>query len=401
MNRIIKLCGIFILGLCIYYAGNTTYAYFFSTSKPQITINELADGSFYKGTVRTSIAIQDKFSVKNINIFLDDELIKCIKTRGIHAHYSLPIDTRLLSDGSHNLTVQAINGTYRQAESSKKLLFHVDNQPLTYTIISDIDNKQILQGKTLHIKMQSNKPLKMVQAEIFNKQHIFYSQADNPHLYEAFIPIPCEEPPAQHELKIIGKDFTDSTLESTKNVVIAANSFKRQSLHVPSQKVEYEKEHGLPQSTFEKKLEELIVQSPNKKLWQGPFFMPLEAQGVSTPFGTIRVTQEKGRYMHKAIDFIGQPKSVIWAPQNGKVVIKDRYAISGNTIVLDHGCGVFSLLFHLDEYHQGIEVGDLVAQGNPIGTLGKTGYATGYHLHLEQRIGNIPVDPMQWHTEVY
>ena len=43
-----------------------------------------------------------------------------------------------------------------------------------------------------------------------------------------------------------------------------------------------------------------------------------------------------------------------------------------------------------------IKVGDMINQGNPIGTLGETGYASGYHLHWELRVNNIPVDPMQW-----
>ena len=89
------------------------------------------------------------------------------------------------------------------------------------------------------------------------------------------------------------------------------------------------------------------------------------------------------------------PKSVVWATQNGVVVHKGRYASSGNTVVVDHGWGLLSLFFHLEDIAD-IKVGTKVAKGNPLGTIGKTGYATGYHLHWEMRINNIPVDPMQW-----
>ena len=52
--------------------------------------------------------------------------------------------------------------------------------------------------------------------------------------------------------------------------------------------------------------------------------------------------------------------------------------------------------YDLEEFTPGLEVGDFVKKGNPIGRVGKTGYASGYHLHWELRVNNIPVDPLQW-----
>ena len=89
------------------------------------------------------------------------------------------------------------------------------------------------------------------------------------------------------------------------------------------------------------------------------------------------------------------PRSVVWAPQDGIVVMKDRFAPSGNTVIVDHGLGILSLFYHLEDFAD-IEVGQKILQGNPLGTIGKTGFATGYHLHWEMRINNTPVDPLQW-----
>ena len=88
-------------------------------------------------------------------------------------------------------------------------------------------------------------------------------------------------------------------------------------------------------------------------------------------------------------------KSVIWASQDGIVVLKNLFAHSGNTVVIDHGWGVLTLLFHLDTFAP-LEVGDMIKKGKPVGTLGKTGYATGYHVHWEMRVGNVAVDPLEW-----
>ena len=146
---------------------------------------------------------------------------------------------------------------------------------------------------------------------------------------------------------------------------------------------------------LEQRIAQLVTQSPSKKLWKGMFIVPAAHSGFSCSFGEIRTTQEKGRYTHDGLDVLALPKSVVWATQDGKVVLKDRYEYSGNTVIVDHGLGVFSLFFHMDNFAD-INEGDMVKKGNPIGTVGKTGYATGYHLHWEMRIGNIPVDPLQW-----
>ncbi len=74
--------------------------------------------------------------------------------------------------------------------------------------------------------------------------------------------------------------------------------------------------------------------------------------------------------------------------------------MSGNTIIIDHGHGVLSMFFHLEDFAN-INQGQFIAKGNPLGTLGKTGYASGYHLHWEMRINNISVDPMQWTKTIF
>jgi murein DD-endopeptidase MepM/ murein hydrolase activator NlpD len=69
---------------------------------------------------------------------------------------------------------------------------------------------------------------------------------------------------------------------------------------------------------------------------------------------------------------------------------RDRI-VTGNTVVIEHLPGVFSLYYHLDSI--GVDEGDVVEQGERIGTVGMTGLATGPHLHWEIRVGGVPVAP--------
>ena len=176
--------------------------------------------------------------------------------------------------------------------------------------------------------------------------------------------------------------------------------FPKSTLHISEERVQEEQELGKDDKLFEERIQEITKNSPFEKLWKGEFCTPIEIQRVTSEFGVVRTTQHKGRYAHKALDIINAPRSVVWATQDGIVVLKDRFAASGNTIIIDHGMGVLSMFFHLDDFAK-IEEGDKIAKGNPIGTIGKTGYAKGYHLHWEMRVNNIQVDPMQWTKPVF
>jgi murein DD-endopeptidase MepM/ murein hydrolase activator NlpD len=73
------------------------------------------------------------------------------------------------------------------------------------------------------------------------------------------------------------------------------------------------------------------------------------------------------------------------------VVARDLF-FTGNTIVIDHGSGVFSTLAHLSRID--VEEGSSIARGEVVGLVGATGRVTGPHLHWSLRVGNARVDPL-------
>jgi murein DD-endopeptidase MepM/ murein hydrolase activator NlpD len=73
------------------------------------------------------------------------------------------------------------------------------------------------------------------------------------------------------------------------------------------------------------------------------------------------------------------------------VVLAKERIITGNSVVIEHLPGVFSLYYHLQDIE--VQEGQRLFQGQRIGTVGMTGLATGPHLHWELRVSGVAVDP--------
>ncbi|NYT84053.1 M23 family metallopeptidase [Pollutimonas harenae] len=97
---------------------------------------------------------------------------------------------------------------------------------------------------------------------------------------------------------------------------------------------------------------------------------------------------------HKGVDYAAQSGTPIHATADGVVEFKGKQRGYGNTIILKHHNGYSTLYAHQSRYAKGLKKGDKVSQGQLIGYVGSTGWATGPHLHYEFRVNNKPIDPL-------
>jgi hypothetical protein len=97
------------------------------------------------------------------------------------------------------------------------------------------------------------------------------------------------------------------------------------------------------------------------------------------------------RSLHNGIDLAAPVGTPVFASGAGRVVLAGERIISGNSVVIEHLPGVFTLYYHLADIE--VEEGQRLYQGQRIGTVGMTGLATGPHLHWELRVGGVAVDP--------
>lgn len=389
--------SIVILALAISsYIGWNIYNYFFDTTAPVVTLSGIEDGGYYGGDVRAVVSMSDGYKVSDISVFLDgNALISHFKINRKQDEHIFTIPTKTLTHGKHALKIEVRDGSYNKYTTTESLEFLVDNEPLQAAFVKSDADIRVFQGRTLHIQFQVNKPIQEATIQLFSRKFSCVPEAADSLIYECFIPISCEEAPNEYPLSIEITDYVGNTVTLDTKFQVVMFPFKKQVINIALEKLREEGEAGHAERDLEEQLLKLAKQSPATKLWHGSFYAPIDIKNVSTEFGTVRTTQHRGKYAHNAVDVLGTPKTVVWAPQSGVIVLKDRFAHSGNTVVIDHGCGILSLFFHLDSFAN-IKVGDKINKGNPIGTLGKTGHATGYHLHWEMRINNIAIDPMQW-----
>lgn len=95
--------------------------------------------------------------------------------------------------------------------------------------------------------------------------------------------------------------------------------------------------------------------------------------------------------VHEGLDLAAPEGTPVSACGRGRVVFAGQRIVTGNTVVMEHLPGLFSLYFHLSEID--VKTGDIVGQGDAIGKVGMTGFATGPHLHWEIEALGVPVDP--------
>lgn len=127
----------------------------------------------------------------------------------------------------------------------------------------------------------------------------------------------------------------------------------------------------------------------------GPLAVPLPGARRTSGYGDRReydftdATTELS--IHQGVDLAAPTGTPVPACGRGRVVFSGTRILTGNTVVIEHLPGLFSLYFHMSAIL--VADGDIVEKGRIVGKVGMTGLATGPHLHWEIEALGISVDP--------
>jgi len=125
------------------------------------------------------------------------------------------------------------------------------------------------------------------------------------------------------------------------------------------------------------------------KSWQNP--VPAYKR-ISSHFGSRRILNNIKKQGHSGTDLAAPTGTPIYAPVNGRIVyLNPDVFLTGQTVMIDHGFGVFSSYSHMSATH--VRLNQVVKAGDLIGEVGQTGRATGPHLHWTVTWFGIRVNP--------
>ncbi|WP_028551029.1 murein hydrolase activator EnvC family protein [Paenibacillus sp. UNC451MF] len=126
----------------------------------------------------------------------------------------------------------------------------------------------------------------------------------------------------------------------------------------------------------------------------GKFGYPLaKVAPMSSDFGYRSDPFTGAKKLHKGIDLAAPNGTSILAAGDGEVIVASWWSGYGNTVIIDHGNGYWTLYGHIRNGGTVVEKGDQVKRGQKIAEVGSTGESTGNHVHFEVRVNEDPVDP--------
>jgi murein DD-endopeptidase MepM/ murein hydrolase activator NlpD len=144
-------------------------------------------------------------------------------------------------------------------------------------------------------------------------------------------------------------------------------------------------------------IETICKDSRPDQLWEGTFLRMSNAATMAQ-FGDKRTyyhnDKEISTSVHMGVDLASTQNAPIEASNGGIVAFAGYIGIYGNTVIIDHGRGIFSLYGHLSSIQT--QKGQAVKKGEIIGRTGLTGMAGGDHLHFSMIVGGKFVNPVEW-----
>jgi len=210
-----------------------------------------------------------------------------------------------------------------------------------------------------------------------------------PRAWRGLAGLDVEQPPGPLALTVTATRAGDPPLTRTVTLDVLPATFAERRLNVPPRFVE-PPESERPRIEREAVRLHAIYDAVSSDRQPTGFVAPVPDRR-SSPFGSRSVFNGVARERHAGLDFASPAGAPIRAPAAGRVVLVGPLYWTGNTVVIDHGEGLYSILAHMTRTL--VHEGETVVRGARVGTVGSTGRATGPHLHWSVRLGGSRVDP--------
>jgi murein DD-endopeptidase MepM/ murein hydrolase activator NlpD len=212
-------------------------------------------------------------------------------------------------------------------------------------------------------------------------------------VWRGLIGIDVEVKPGTYPIEIVVERTGQPPLAATRELSVTAKRFLIRRLRVADRFVNPDPE-TIARIQQEAVRLEALFRIVTARIWNEPFqaFRAPVAEPATGSFGARSVFNGQPRSVHGGMDFGSEAGTPVTAPGAGTVVLAQDLYFTGNTVVIDHGVGLYSVLAHLSTV--GVSAGDGIQRGAIIGQVGATGRVTGAHLHWGVRLNGARIDPL-------
>jgi len=255
------------------------------------------------------------------------------------------------------------------------------------------------QGTLLIAEIRSLKPLSEVSGKWNERDVPFWlaktkeQGASSADVRKALLGVDLEKAAGKYEFTVVGQLQGGERMSCRAAVEVKEGHFTTETLTVKKQFVEPNPEQEARAEAETKRLREIYDRVTPERLWDGPFRLPLDGDFKGSNFGKRRVLNGHPGSPHGGVDFPAPTGTPVHAAQKGRVVLAEELYFSGNTVIVDHGLGIYTFYCHFSEIDA--KIGDEVVAGSVLGKVGATGRVTGPHLHWGLQVEHTRVNALE------
>jgi len=249
--------------------------------------------------------------------------------------------------------------------------------------IVSVSPAQVYQGNAFLVLLKTGDNQNPPEAKFENRPVYFSETADG-----RYIGMGTVEPRLKPAVYTVSVALNGETHEA--DVTVLRQDFPVERLSLPEKQVSLSPEDSRRAQEEAARLGQLWPQVSEVR-WTLPFHLPVDGN-LGTRFGTRRILNGLEKNPHNGQDIKAPRGTPVRAISTGRVVFREDLFFGGNTLVLDHGGGLFSFYMHLEEFL--VNEGQNVDTGTAIATVGSTGRSTGPHLHVGMKLGGVNLNPV-------
>lgn len=251
---------------------------------------------------------------------------------------------------------------------------------------------ELHQGSPMFLTVELQRPATRVTGNFVEKPITFFPDATDRKKWHALAGVDLDAQAGQYGLDVTASLAGGRVAHSSQQVTVAAGDFTTGDITVPENYVnptDVEQKQIAADEVLKKRA---YAHSAAYPLWTGDFVKPVNAASTPT-FGESRILNEEKTSLHTGTDFPVHEGTAVVVSNSGTVVLVRDLFYEGNTVIVDHGLGVFTVYLHMSRID--VHEGDKLEKGAKLGLSGASGRVTGPHVHFGVRWNGAWLDPVQ------